>query len=305
MKTNNKVYSNISTNVRSFGVKQQIKRFSINSMGFLFPNKTKSLVKHLFFKPSRRKPSEQEQKWLSYAKNFQIQVGGKVIQCWKWGDGPQILSLHGWNGIGVNLYPVFAPLLLKGYSVVAFDAPGHGMSEGELTNYFEITDTARILVKKLGKQTLSGMIAHSVGGAAAINCLSKEKLAVKTVLIAPALKLKELLFNTFIQNGIPEWLYHSIISDIEEEYRYNFEDDNPYILLENLNSDVMILHDRNDKMIPFAVARTISKEHSNIILHTTEGLGHKYIIKARQTADTVLNYMTTSASGYELNKIPA
>ena len=53
------------------------------------------------------------------------------------------------------------------------------------------------MVKTLGVNQLAGIIAPSVGGATVINCLSKENTVSKTVLIAPALKLKELLFITF------------------------------------------------------------------------------------------------------------
>jgi len=263
-------------------------------MGLFFPQKTKSLIKRLFFKPARRLVTKQEQQWIDRSSNFQIQVHGKTIQCWQWGQGPKILAVHGWNGMGVNLYPFFTPLLQNGYSVVAFDAPAHGNSEGEQTNYFEFTDTVRAMVKSIGKNSLAGIVAHSLGGAAVINCLSKENMHTKTALIAPALKLKELLFNTFKENGIPQRLYKSIIAEIEEEYGYNLTQDNPYTLLEHLDSEVMIAHDQGDRMVPFKDANNIANQHSNISLHATKGLGHKHIIKDKRTVDVVLQHLTHS-----------
>ena len=294
MKTQTKLYANISTNVRFIDASQQLKRFSINTMGLLFPQKTKSLIKQLFFKPARKLLTANEQKWIDIAQNFQIRVHDKTIQCWQWGKGPKILAVHGWNGLGANLFPYFNPLLQKGYSVVAFDAPAHGISEGEQTNYFEITDTVRAMVNSIGENSLAGIVGHSLGGAAVINCLSKEKIETKTALIAPALRLKELLFNTFERNGIPKHWYTSIVAEIEEEYGYSMEHDNPFFLLEHLDSEVMIAHDRQDTVVPFKDASKIASQHSNIFLHATKGLGHKHIIKDKSTIGAVLQYLNDS-----------
>lgn len=200
---------------------------------------------------------------------------------------------------------MFTPLLHHGYSVVAFDAPAHGVSEGNHTNYFEITDTVRAMVNAMGKHRIAGIVAHSMGGAAVINCLSKEDLYVRTVLIAPALRLKELLGNMFHGHGIPPRLYTSIIGEIEAQYGYSIERDNPFNLLEQLDAEVMIAHDREDELIPFTDARTIARRHSHILLHPTQGLGHKNIIKDKNIANAVLQYLTQPAAGDGLRQITA
>lgn len=292
MKNITDLYSNNSTNVRFNDFSHQFKRLSLGTMGLLFPQKTRSTIKRMFFKPMRKPLSKSEQQWIDTGRNFQIKVGDKTIQCWQWGEGPQILAVHGWNGSAANLNPFFNPLLEQGNSIVAFDAPAHGKSEGEQTNYFEITDTVRAMVNSIGKDSLAGIIAHSIGAAAVINCLSKESIHTKTALIAPALKLKELLFNTFEKNGVPNHLYTSIIAELEQEYGYSIERDNPYNLLEHLDSEVMIAHDRGDRMVSFTDASTIAGRNSNITFHATKGLGHKHILKDKHTVDAVLQYLT-------------
>lgn len=296
MKAHTELYTEYSTNVRINDASQQLKRFSITTMGLFFPKKTRSFIKQLFFKPARKRLAADEQQWIDSARNFQIHVHGKTIQCWQWGQGPQILAVHGWNGLGANLYPYFTPLLQKGYAVVAFDAPAHGKSEGEQTNYFEMTDTVREMVKHIGKNSLAGIVAHSLGGAAVINCLSKDNIQTKTALIAPALRLRELLFSAFEKNGVPGHWYKAIITEIEDEYGYSLEQDNPYLLLEQLNAELMIAHDHQDRVVPFTDATTIASQHSNIFLHATRGLGHKHIIKDKSTVDAVLQYLTGSIS---------
>ena len=305
MKAISKNIAYISTNVRKIYIKQVLMKYTLHAMGLLFPQKTRLFIKQLFFKPVRKLATAKEQQWLDRARNFQIQVHGKTVQCWRWGSGPPILAVHGWNGRGVNLHPLFTALLQQGYAVVAFDAPAHGVSEGDHTNYFEFTDTVRAMVDAIGKKNVAGIVAHSLGGAAVINCLSKEDMSPKTVLIAPALRLKELLFNTFNKHGVPSYLYISIIREIETEYGYSIERDNPFILMEQMDTRVMIAHDRDDALIPFADARILADRHSHILLHATHGLGHKNIIKDKSTVETVIQYLTQAASGIERRQIRA
>ncbi len=292
MKTIERLHINNSTNVRFKDISHRLKRLSLNTLGILFPHKTKSSLKQLFFKPIKTPLTETEQRWIDAGTNFQHNLRGKTIQCWQWGEGPQILAVHGWNGKGANLNPFFTPLLQKGYSIVAFDAPAHGKSEGEQTNYFAMTDTVRAMINRTGRMPLEGIIAHSIGAAAVINCLSKESLQPRTALIAPALKLKEMLFTTFEKNGVPKNLYMSIIADLEQEFGYSLERDNPYNLLEHLNSELMVVHDHKDRMVPFADAFALAGQNSNITFHATKGLGHKHILKDGNTVDTVVQYLT-------------
>ncbi len=302
------IHKNISykgTNVRNIYNRRMLMKVALHVSGLLFPQKTRSFIKRLFFRPVRKTATAKEQQWLDRARNFQIQVHGKTIQCWQWGSGPVILAVHGWNGRGVNLHPLFTPLLKQGYAVVSFDAPAHGASEGDHTNYFEFTDTVRAMVNAMGKKSIAGVVAHSLGGAAVINCLSKEDISPNTVLIAPALRLKELLFNTFKGHGVPANLYESIIEEIEIQYGYSIEQDNPFFLLEKMDTRVMIAHDREDALIPFADARTIADRHSNILLHATIGLGHKNIINDKRTVDSVTRYLTQPVSGFDRRRIRA
>ena len=115
----------------------------------------------------------------------------------------------------MNFAYFFKSLIDAGYSVIAYDAPAHGESDGQFTNYFELTDTVRAFFDPSHGFDIQGIIAYSIGASAAINCISKEKPSIDTVLIAPALKLKELLFNHFNQHGVPKIVYQSMITEIE------------------------------------------------------------------------------------------
>jgi Serine aminopeptidase, S33 len=269
----------ISTNVRYIKAKQKSTRFFLSTLWHVAPDVTKGMVLKRFFKPISHPPTPIETQYLENATSFHIRVHGTDIRCWKWGRGPGILFVHGWNGRGVNLACFFKPMIDAGYSVITYDAPAHGESKGHVTNYFELSDTVRSFLAPSREYNIQGIIAHSIGASAVINCISKDNPDIDVVLIAPALKLRELTFNLFIQHGVPEIVYQSMIGEMEGYYGYNLHRDNPYVLAKTISSKMLIIHDKDDRTIPYSDSKLLSEKTDYVFLHTTKGLGHKRILK--------------------------
>ena len=122
------------------------------------------------------------------------------------------------------------------------------------------------------------MVGHSIGASAAINCIVKENPGLDAVLIAPALRLREILFNLFNLHGIPATIYRSAVSDLEAHFGYDLNQDNPDKLIHQIRSSLLIVHDRDDNTIPFNDSLSLSATSPNVILHATRGLGHKRIL---------------------------
>jgi len=276
-----KHYSNLTgyrTNVRLLIIKQRAIRLLFNVLWFFSPAVAKALLARLFFAPSPCPLSSRQREILESGETFRLTVHGNIIQCWRWGDGPAILFVHGWNGRAGHFSRFFPPFIEAGYSVIALDAPAHGNSEGSATNYFQYTDTLRALVDPKRGLNIVGMVGHSIGASATINCIAKENPDLDAVLIAPALRLREILFNVFNLYGIPSKIYRSAVSDLEHHFGYDLNRDNPDVLIDQIRSPVFIIHDRADKTIPFMDSQTVSATSSNVVLHATEGLGHKRIL---------------------------
>src|SRR5205085_10246750 len=53
------------------------------------------------------------------------------LAAWRWGTGPTILLVHGWEGRGAQLGALVEPLVDAGFSVLTFDGPAHGDSSGK------------------------------------------------------------------------------------------------------------------------------------------------------------------------------
>jgi pimeloyl-ACP methyl ester carboxylesterase len=271
-------------------MRQRIVQTFFNLLWNHTPTLSKGIIKRLFFSPSTYKSSPIEKDYLDTGRRFEISIHGRVVNCWKWGSGPSILLAHGWNGRGIQLHHFIEPLIQRGYSALTYDAPGHGESQGRTSSYFEFTDTIRTLLNNPNGHEIRGVIAHSLGGSAVVNSIEKENLPLEAVLIAPALRLKEVLYGFFDYVGLPRDIYEILIKEYEDQFGYNMHRDNPVNLLREINSKILIVHDKNDPTIPYADSKEISGRFPNIELHTTERLGHKKVLADSSVVNRALDY---------------
>jgi hypothetical protein len=280
-----------STNVRYIKAKQRATHFLLTALWHIAPKTTKNILLKRFFKPSAYALTPLEREYLEKGTPFRIHVHDQEIRCWKWGRGPGVLFVHGWNGRGVNFVYFFEALINAGYSVVTYDAPAHGYSDGLATNYFELSDAVRSLLDPSRGLGIQGVIAHSIGASAVINCISKDTPSIDVALIAPALKLKEILFNSFNQHGIPEIVYQDLVAEMEAYYGYDVHQDNPYVLAKTISSKMLIVHDKDDRTIPYLDSKTLAGKTDHVALHTTQGLGHKRILRDKKVVDFITTYI--------------
>jgi alpha-beta hydrolase superfamily lysophospholipase len=85
------------------------------------------IAQRLWFTPPPHRTSERARIVLREAHHFRVSWEGVSIACWRWGQGPAVHLIHGWGGNAGDLSRLVSPLVERGFSVVAFDAPGHGL----------------------------------------------------------------------------------------------------------------------------------------------------------------------------------
>lgn len=284
---------NNSTNNRQFNLKRIAVYSLLKILWHLSPAMAMRLVQANFFKPAGYRTSTSERQILETGTRFQLDLHGEAVQGWIWGNGPRVLFAHGWNGRGIQLHRFFRPLLRAGLSVITFDAPGHGDSEGTTSSYFQYTDAVRAILKPRNGFNIKGVIGYSFGSAAVINALSKENSTIPAVLIAPLLRLQKIFIDTFDLYGIPEVIYLRAIAVYEQRYGYILERDDPHKLLSAGNSDLLIIHDQQDREIPFQHSKEIAEKWPHIELYETKGLGHRRILTDTDVIAVTSKYIIT------------
>jgi len=287
-KTNNGI--RYSTDVRVNILKKYFTFISILISWYVIRPALKRFIKNQFFAPRSYTISDIEEKYLEKGEPFEIMVHDQKVQYWKWGKGQSIIFAHGWNGRGIQFLSFFNEIIKSGYSVITFDGPGHGQSGGKTSSYFQMTDALRAIVKHIKPENIQGLVGHSFGAAAIINTLSKEKCQIPAVLIAPALKIKELLDSTFLNAGMPKSILYGMIADYEKMYNYNLEKDNPVNLLSTFNLQALIVNDSEDLVTPLSVSSEIADQYDSIELFRTDGLGHKRVLTDKSVLNKTINY---------------
>lgn len=280
-----------STNARFLMIRQQIFSKIFIVLWTLFPGIIKKIIKKQFFTPERYILPPETINRILPGKTFDLMINEDTIKCRQWGEGPAIVCVHGWSGCGLQFYGFVDNAISSGFSVIVFDGPGHGLSTGKTCNYFQMTDVVRALLCRPHAFCVAGLIGPSFGAAAIINSLSKENLTLPAVLIAPALQLKQMIDAAFGHYGIPGRVYMEVIAEFEKKSGYSFMDDNPVNLLNNENQIFLIVHDKDDPMIPCIESKKAADRFPSLKFMITKNLGHRRILKDEAVINNSLSFI--------------
>lgn len=212
-----------------------------------------------------------------YFANKDIKFNG-----FKWGNGPiKLLITHGWGSKAMDFSELISKLRqIDEVEIIAFDAPGNGSSEGELSNLLLYTQAIEVIVQKFGDPNI--IIGHSLGAMANIIALTEMKLAPSLLIsITPLIKLKENFEATMDVVGISQ----TAKEDFLNNFRNKFGVSASYFTLGDLyNSDEelnhLVIYDHNDQISPFSYIKEFLEGHSTIKSKCYDNTGHDKIIKS-------------------------
>ena len=242
----------------------------------LAPELTARVADRRFTTPPRVRRPAAEIELLATAGARPMQIGGRRIETWGWGSGPSVLLVHGWGGRGAQLGALVLPLVARGFSVVTFDAPGHGASDAGKVTIPEIAGAIRAVAETRGP--LAAIVAHSVGATAAVRALWEGLDAGAVVLIGPAADLvtPSLRFSeTFgFSREVRERMHRRIEARVGAWSVFDAVE-----LAPALTVPLLVVHDRGDAEIPWQHGAAIARAWRGAELLMTEGLGHRRILK--------------------------
>ena len=203
------------------------------------------------------------------------------------------MILHGFSSYAYK-FEHYVPLLLQmGYEVLAFDAPGHGDSEGKIVNAL-VYKRFICLVNEL-ENGIDAFIAHSFGGLALSLAMQDLPDAAnkKMVLIAPATETTSALHGFYkmlqVQPDLQAAIEAYIISMAGKPISYFSVTHS----LKVIDTPCLWIHDKNDSICPFSdtlQAQTSAKPHQEFFI--TEGLGHNKVYKDQGVMKKIGAYLT-------------
>ncbi|HYO74828.1 MAG TPA: alpha/beta fold hydrolase [Thermoanaerobaculia bacterium] len=246
----------------------------------------------LFMKPRRFRTPEREQAILAEAPPFEVRLGASThIQAWRWGAGPAVLLVHGWEGRGSQLAPFVRPLVESGHSVIAFDAPGHGASSGSRSSLPHFAYAVRGVAAATA--TPHAIVAHSLGCAATTLALRDGLNAQRLVFIAPPLNPSDYVTRFGEILGVTAPVLDRMKLRIEERFLRTWSDYSLEQTAREMTAPLLIVHDRGDVETFHAEGAALAAAWPNARFISTEGLGHRRILRDEK----VLEMTTTFIAG--------
>lgn len=218
------------------------------------------------------------------------------VAAWRAGEGPAVLFAHGWEDDNSLWTPMIERLLAHGRAVVAFDMPGHGLSEAESPSLPNIATAIRNVADQLGP--IDAIVAHSMGCSGAILALD-QGLAVETVvLLGPPLPTRPELQQqrkrrSWMREDMPVALSDRIKELLDDRARrappqFAFD---PEEVAKRMKARALFVHSPEDEMYPPQASRYISASWRGARLWEPEGLGHRQTARDSAVITRVIDFL--------------
>ncbi|MFN3840364.1 MAG: alpha/beta hydrolase [Cyclobacteriaceae bacterium] len=259
----------------------------------VFPFLAYRLFVYIFFSPLRYKPTPKEIKAESFSKKFTLSAAGKKIQCYRWGDfSKYVLVVHGWAGRATQFRRFVKPLNAAGYSVLGFDGPAHGKSEGRSTDILEYEVVLNTLFKQQGIP--DAIIAHSFGGAAVIFAAA-HGLPVKKLVNMASPSIGDEIIDTYLRaiNG-SEKTKQFFKKYVLQKTGKPFDAFTASYKIKEVKQpmELLLVHDEDDKDVSINHPLVIQKAYPRAQLLRTMGLGHTRLLKDNEVIRQIVTFVS-------------
>lgn len=252
-------------------------------------------VFELFCTPYSGKPKRKVPAVFHKAEKLSLHFNGLKLHGWRWkpghSNGKKILIVHGFDSCSYRFERYIIPLNHKGYEVIAFDAMGHGMSEGKTINGLVYSEAIKKIDELFGE--FYGIMAHSLGGLAA--ALAFEQLAEqqkrKLVLIAPTTETTTAIEHFFRFMPVPGKVKGQFIKVIEEVGQRPIEHYSTSRAVQNIEAPVLWIHDEDDTICPYCDTLPVQElQIPNVEFFITKGLGHSGIYRNEEVFRKIMDF---------------
>jgi len=231
---------------------------------------------YFFCIPFKAKLKPNQQEFLDTATNASLKLDtGKTIQTYEWGKGAKlILFVHGWQSHSYRWKAYIDRLNKSEYKVIAFDAPGHGNSEGFISNVPMFDKAISAVVGQYGLPY--AIVAHSIGAFSSMYYMSRRDVKIKKfVSMASPHSVSE--FVSVYRSELK--LSEKLTKHLKAYFQVYTSHPAEYFSIENFSKDIkaesLLIHDKQDSSTSFTNTEKLHEVIENSTLHLTDGLGHR------------------------------
>lgn len=268
-------------------------------LGFFFPRLVAKKAFTLFCTPPSGKQIVKAPTLFSKADQVQLPFeNGLVLRGWKWSpespSGKTVLVAHGFDSHSFKFEKYIRPLLKNRFTVLAFDAPGHGLSDGRTINSLQYSRAMLQIDKDFGG--LYGIIGHSMAALAASLASEKLPLLSRLVIIAPSVEITRPIDSFCEKLSLAKRVRSKIYQLVEKIAQEPVSFFHVGRALKEIKIPTLWIHDTMDQVCPIEEAlKTFKLGLPHIKSFITEGLGHSKVYRDDKSIKEVVSFLIEEA----------
>ncbi|MCI0910892.1 MULTISPECIES: alpha/beta fold hydrolase [Pseudomonas] len=259
------------------------------TLGRLAPEHVAGKMHRAFMTPRNLPPRQWELPLLASAERITLRFGLSAL---RWGQGPTVLLMHGWEGRATQFAALIETLVKAGHTVVSLEGPAHGCSPGQQAH---VVLFARALLEAAAElPPLRAVIGHSMGGASVLLALQMGLRAEAAVSIAAPAQLLGVLRGFARHLGLPARARAAFIRKVEQDVgmQINRLDVSGY----QLELPGLVVHAADDALVPASEAEVIHKAWFDSRLLRLEEGGHQRVLADPRVSEAVLELLSRAGA---------
>jgi len=262
----------------------------INFTALFFPKWNKNNAFKLLSKVNRAGISEKGKAFLSQADQTYFEEDGQSSVLYKWGKGTKhVLFLHGWMSNSQRWMPYYEKIDLEKYTMYALDAPGHGMSKTKHLNLEIYRQAIEKAINTIG--VIDTVVCHSFSNTAlTYQHLVNPKMNIRKIIVMGSPTGMDAIFTYFREMlGLSKKALYILDLKIKNILKVPHQEILVKNLLMNASQSILVIHDENDKVTPFAPIKEALKSNPKIDTLITTNLKHD--LKSEEVYTKVINFI--------------
>jgi pimeloyl-ACP methyl ester carboxylesterase len=253
-----------------------------------------ALLERFFLTPPRSRLDADEIPFLETGERQRLASEAGDLTVWTWGEGPTALLVHGWGSRASRFRTIATALVRAGWRVVAFDAPGHGLSSGRRSSLPETARAIRFLAeweRERRGRVPRVAIAHSFGCAATILAQRDGLRIARNVFIAPSIDFNAYMDRVADALRLNRAVVEAMIARAERRLGFCWDEIRIESIARDIDSASLILHDPQDPEVPFADAKLLASAWRSAELVSVKGLGHRRLLHDAEVVDRIVRFV--------------
>lgn len=256
-------------------------------------SRMKTTMLDALIKPRRLPETPADLQVLNDAERHEMRHLEQKLVAWRWGVGPAVLLLHGWESRAAHMSGFVPPLLFAGYSVMALDAPAHGDSAGDILDVVAYGQAVAAVAAHLGP--FKAVIAHSLGSAAALYAYAHGLQVEASVHICGPSSLTRALRRGGAALGLDQAEMARLELAMADHLGTPLNVMDAESLRAGMIHPVLLVHDPEDREVPVEESRQLATSWSGSTLALMPGIGHRRALKNPQVISAAVDFINQAA----------